>query len=109
MFSSLLISHRILPLIKKYGNPDGGTFTHVPLSHGNLPLIKKSENPDGGDIHPCPPSGYAPECVYEWKAMGKIYERAIDGLYGISEGAQRIFLGFFYNTVKLMHTVYIQN
>ena len=33
----------------------GGTFTHVPLSHGILPLIKKSGNPDGGDIHPCPP------------------------------------------------------
>ena len=33
----------------------GGTFAHIPLSHGILTLIKKSGNPDGGDIHPCPP------------------------------------------------------
>ena len=82
MFSSLLISHRILPLIIKYGNPDGwgGTFTHVPLSHGNLPLIKKSGDPDGGDIHPCPP----PLWVRAWSRVSLTHH--LDDVYRLSPG-----------------------
>ena len=56
MFSSLLISHRILPLIKKYGNPDGGGHSPMsPFPMGFNHLLKSLEILTGGTFTHVPP------------------------------------------------------
>ena len=54
--SSLLISHRILPLIKKYGNPDGGDIHPCPpFPMGFYHLLKSLEILTGGTFTHVPP------------------------------------------------------